>query len=168
MRSYYCYVIVLLKHMNSLQTAYGNYLIQEILHRLVYFIEEDVSEKEEFRISIICFDILEAILTMASQFACIMEELTKHLYFLISKLQNFLKEENIKYEQAKKLLSILILRLPEQEESNEFVKGLCCLDLFRDELNLLELNEKLVNLKRIECPDYQKEVCISLVYLQLE
>lgn len=140
----------------------GNYIMREILLRLMYFLEDDCNEEENFRISMICFDLLESILNMAIQFSCIIEELSKLIYFIVLKLTDFLKENNAKSEHSKKVLSLLILKLPELEGAEEIRRSISSLDFFLDDLDLHELNQKLLLLKQHQNPAFEKEVCFFL------
>lgn len=158
MCSYYCYVVLLLKNLKMLHQT-GNYIMREILLRLMYFLEDDCNEEENFRISMICFDLLESILNMAIQFSCIIEEMSKLIYFIVLKLTDFLKENNAKSEHSKKVLSLLILKLPELEGAEEIRRSISSLDFFLDDLNLHELNQKLLLLKQDQNPAFEKEVC---------
>ena len=158
MCSYYCYVVLLLKNLKTLHQT-GNYITREVLLRLMYFLEDDCNEEENFRISMICFDLLESILNMATQFSCIIEEISKLIYFIVLKLTDFLKESNAKSEHSKKVLSLLILQLPELEGAEEIRKSISSLDFFLDDLNLQEFNQEMLLLKQDQNPAFQKEVC---------
>lgn len=156
MKIYYCFVVLLLKQFDGLQKTCAYYITQKLIHRLVSFINND--KNKENRISDICFDLLDTILKMVPQYKCILAEVSKNIYFIVNELQQYILNNTTKSYRVKRLFSILILHLSEQDNMGDLKDALCTLDLFPQHPDVEEFNTKLKFIRSIENPMHETQV----------
>ena len=158
MRSYYCFVIFLLNNLQAMENSCGEYVIREIIHRVLHFMED--CGAGDSRMALICFEILDSLCANMPIYHFVLMEVSKNLYFIVNKLQSFASNNSssVKGEKSLTLLRFLLIDSTINEDLLEFMTAVSMLDEFPNQPQFVAINKKLAAIKSYLTPPGVKHV----------
>ncbi|XP_057314212.1 serine-protein kinase ATM-like isoform X3 [Hydractinia symbiolongicarpus] len=98
----------IVQYLKEFEESCGNYVIRELVHRVLYFMEEKFDLCQQNLLDNICFDLLEFFCKEAIMYEYSRKELKKHLNFIIDMLLIFISGKSpLKRSRSFQLLDIL-------------------------------------------------------------